>query len=650
MSGRLKKIIWLVFMAELVVVHLAVLGKMYIHGNVVIIGILSVGFLGMLIYQYCGYRALIKECVETIEMIEDEKTNKLFVEAASETGSVDSKTRVYESFLMKTPFVMGVLRPAIILPEYCKTQTNLKLILLHECFHVKRGDTRYKLFMLIANCFLWFHPLAYFIRYASYQDIEISCDEAVINGKTKEERLAYGQFLIDSARDMDGKGNSFSAYWNSSKKILKNRIEAVMNESRRWDALAKSVIFILVLQVICSGLFFLRKIQTDYNQMNAPVNEFEGAITPYIYNDIAIQAMLSIDPWMSANYGDEAINKNDLLYPEKKFSEMTVQPESPWQIRINRPAMFREAAETALQRLYFYLENQTAYSTENYEKEPYWSNFEIVYEEKLAGDIDNSVWGIIWKVYSSDGENSEGVKKGYAFSLENENNYLYYTTAVQIRMKEPYLFEIVGYADLYKVIDACQQKYGAEYKYYFPELSTNVKSQELELDDQKNLANAFAESKNMWDVRISFPENENEGYLLATIDKAMMQVYSGLYYTRDGGKSWMQIEMDSVGAEHSAVYDFSFVNNSDGFMAIHSFYENPPELLRTQDGGRTWERVRFTQEWKDYCQAFTPIWNGEKYVVYVGKEGCVRDKGEKACYESSDGGRTWDYTGQVIFA
>ena len=133
---------------------------------------------------------------------------------------------------------MGVAKPAVILPASCRGQANLRLILLHECFHVKIGDTRYKLAMLIANCILWYNPLAYFIRYVSYQDIEISCDEAVVKGKSREERLAYGQFLIDSARNMNRKADSYNAYWNSSKRILKHRIDAVVNENRKWDIFA----------------------------------------------------------------------------------------------------------------------------------------------------------------------------------------------------------------------------------------------------------------------------------------------------------------------------------------------------------------------------------------------------------------------------
>ena len=107
--------------------------------------------------------------------------------------------------------------------------------------------------------------------------------------------------------------------------------------------------------------------------------------------------------------------------------------------------------------------------------------------------------------------------------------------------------------------------------------------------------------------------------------------------------------MDSVGAEHSQTYEFSFINNEEGYMAIHSFYEDGPCMLRTEDGGQSWEYVQFSEEITDFCQAFTPVYNNGKYIVYVGKEGSIIERGEKACYESEDGGKTWNYIGQVTF-
>lgn len=525
------------------------------------------------------------------------------------------------------------------------------MILLHECFHVKRRDTMYKYIMLVANCFLWFNSLVYFIRYISYQDIEISCDEAVVKGKSKEERLAYGNFLLDTARNVGTRDKAFNTYWNNSKRILKHRIDAVINENRKWDILAKIAIIIMFLEIIGFSIMLVKNVRADYEKITAPINEYAGVIAPPIYNDEAIQSMLLLEPVAQNTYCIDMFGRYDNQYPEKEFNEIDVQAQNPWQIKVKRPGLFGNAADAAIQRLYFFLENQTTFSSSLYEQSTYMNTYELVYSTLLAGDIDNSVWGYVWKIYCTDVTASESLKNGYAFIKEGDDNYLYFATAVQIKMVEPYLFEATGYADLYQVIDAYGEKYSTEVFDYIPEVacSSPITDIERDLSSQEALANSFAENTGLWDVKISFPENDEEGYLLGVADKAMMQVYCVLYQTTDGGKSWKKVEMDDVGTEHSLTYEFNFISNEEGYMAIHSFYGNSPRLLRTQDGGVTWEDVCFSEEIVDFCQAFTPVFDGEKYVVYVGKEESSKQKGEKACYESTDGGKNWNYIGQIMF-
>ena len=112
---------------------------------------------------------------------------------------------------------------------------------LHECVHMKHRDTQYKLFLLVMNRLLWFQPLAYLARHLGFRDVEVDCDETVVEGKSEEERLSYGQFLIDSLRRAKEQ-EAYSTFFLSSAAIMKARIQAVTENRQNTDAAAKAAV------------------------------------------------------------------------------------------------------------------------------------------------------------------------------------------------------------------------------------------------------------------------------------------------------------------------------------------------------------------------------------------------------------------------
>ena len=64
----------------------------------------------------------------------------------------------------------------------------LKLIFLHECRHIRQRDTLYKLFWLAMQSLLWFQPLIYLLAALGNRDVEVACDEAVVEGRDMEVR------------------------------------------------------------------------------------------------------------------------------------------------------------------------------------------------------------------------------------------------------------------------------------------------------------------------------------------------------------------------------------------------------------------------------------------------------------------------------
>ncbi|MEA4987790.1 MAG: M56 family metallopeptidase, partial [Anaerovorax sp.] len=84
---------------------------------------------------------------------------------------------IYITANLDTPFVMGLIRPKIFLPENLIGEEK-KYILLHEQTHIRRFDHIVKIVSFFALCIHWFNPFVWIAFFLSAKDMEMSCDES----------------------------------------------------------------------------------------------------------------------------------------------------------------------------------------------------------------------------------------------------------------------------------------------------------------------------------------------------------------------------------------------------------------------------------------------------------------------------------------
>lgn len=116
------------------------------------------------------------------------KLKKRLKDAVCETGNI-YRTRV------QTPFVIGIFRPRIYLPDTLK-EGERDYILLHEQIHIRRGDHIVKLIGFAAFCLHWFNPLVWLAFFLGSEDMEMSCDEAVLKKNGKSVKKEYSASLL----------------------------------------------------------------------------------------------------------------------------------------------------------------------------------------------------------------------------------------------------------------------------------------------------------------------------------------------------------------------------------------------------------------------------------------------------------------------
>ena len=109
------------------------------------------------------------------------------------------KRNVYLADDIDTPFVMGILRPRIYLPTTIRTEER-RYILAHERHHIRRGDHIIKMLAYLALCIHWFNPLVWLAFACAGKDMEMSCDEAVIQQLGAGIRADYSATLLRMAK------------------------------------------------------------------------------------------------------------------------------------------------------------------------------------------------------------------------------------------------------------------------------------------------------------------------------------------------------------------------------------------------------------------------------------------------------------------
>lgn len=107
---------------------------------------------------------------------------------------------VYECDGLASPFAMGIFHPKIYLPCHLSGEQR-KMILLHEQYHIYRKDHLVKLLAFFLLSVYWFHPLVWAAWFGMCKDMEMSCDEKVLETLGEEQKKAYGLTLLAFASD-----------------------------------------------------------------------------------------------------------------------------------------------------------------------------------------------------------------------------------------------------------------------------------------------------------------------------------------------------------------------------------------------------------------------------------------------------------------
>ena len=182
-----------------------------------------------------------------------EETAALCAGIRKEMG-VERKVSLAVCAAVDSPMVVGLFRPRLLLPREDYSPRELAFIFRHELTHICRRDLWYKLVLLLAQTIYWWNPLVWLMARQAEADIELTCDDAVVAGRSGEDRRAYSETLLSSLHRQKGLARAaLSTHFYGGAEIMKQRFRNILGSSaRRWGGAALACVLLLVAAVGCT--------------------------------------------------------------------------------------------------------------------------------------------------------------------------------------------------------------------------------------------------------------------------------------------------------------------------------------------------------------------------------------------------------------
>lgn len=178
-----------------------------------------IGVILMAGWAVCQYIRL-KKAVQTAASL-----NRIGGNSTSSNLTVHNAPSIYQCEQIPSPFVMGIIHPRIYLP-FRMEKESLSYIIAHEQTHIQRNDHLFKLLGFLVLSIHWFNPFAWLWFILFSKDMEMACDEYVIQNFTYNQRQDYSMALLNSSKKFHEFFSLPPAFGGSD---VKKRIRAIMD-------------------------------------------------------------------------------------------------------------------------------------------------------------------------------------------------------------------------------------------------------------------------------------------------------------------------------------------------------------------------------------------------------------------------------------
>lgn len=194
------------------------------------------------------------------------------------TTAIRVHDNVYETDLIKTPFVLGFVHPRIYIPTGL-SEKELEYVTAHERTHIRRLDYLIKPLAFLVTSVYWFNPIVWFSYALMARDMELSADESVMKHYDFDIRGDYAGSLLALSVKKSGLLSPL-AFGETG---VKERVKNVLNY--RKPAFWVSVTAIVIVAVVSISLIVSKQAERASTNPSNPGTVSSSA--PSVISEVA---------------------------------------------------------------------------------------------------------------------------------------------------------------------------------------------------------------------------------------------------------------------------------------------------------------------------------------------------------------------------
>ena len=155
---------------------------------------------------------------------------------------LDTEDRIVILQDLASPILWGFLSPTIYLPMDLE-EAERTYIIEHEKCHRKRKDYLVKPLLYVITVIYWFHPLVWLAYHLCCEDMEMSCDEVVLEKSGKNIRKEYAYSLLKYAAKQNGFLLNPLTFGEPS---IRSRIEYILKYKKKSVTVTAAAVIVVV--------------------------------------------------------------------------------------------------------------------------------------------------------------------------------------------------------------------------------------------------------------------------------------------------------------------------------------------------------------------------------------------------------------------